>query len=182
MKSVIGTLLLAGLWMLLFGNFDLYTFALGLVVGAVAIAFSRPLAKRKGEAPVPDPPWRTPVGLLRRVWSFLRLAWLYSLEMIKCNFVMVRDVLKPHPNLTSAIFELEVPGLGPVGATLLGNLITLTPGSLVLDFDVATETFYIHTIYAQDVETMKRDYRQFARQISRVMGRQPAQVIMEGNG
>jgi multicomponent Na+:H+ antiporter subunit E len=116
-----------------------------------------------------------------RARALVRLAWLYAYEMIACNLMMARDVLRPGPSLAPAIFALEVPGLGPAGTTVLANLITLTPGSLVIDYDEPTETLYIHTIYARDVESMKRDYRRFARQIFRVIGREPSGAVSEAN-
>ncbi|MEW4568860.1 Na+/H+ antiporter subunit E [Tautonia sp. JC769] len=179
MRRLLGILLLSGLWMLLFGRFDALTFALGLLVGAGALALSRSVFGSDRLEPNARDQGRRRVGLLQRVWSAFKLAWYYSYEMIACNVVMARDVLRPSPELSPAIFALNVPGLGPAGTTLLANLITLTPGSLVIDFDPDGETLYIHTLYARDVDTMKRDYRRFARQVFRLMDREPPQAIRE---
>jgi multicomponent Na+:H+ antiporter subunit E len=178
-KQVVFALMLAGLWMLLFGQFDGYTFALGLVVGLAAMAYSRPLVERERRERIRQNPLRATVSTVVRAWAALRLSWLYTYEMIKCNLIMVRDVLRPRPKPTSATFSLEVPDLGPAGTTLLANLITLTPGSLTIDYDERAETLYIHTIYPEDVEQMRRDYRRFARQIFRVIGRQPSEAVLE---
>ena len=179
MKRVLGVLFLAGLWMLLFGQFDGLTFVVGLIVGAGATALSRSVFGGDQNEPNAQDGTRQSVGIVRRLWSLFKLTWYYTYEMIACNLMMVRDVLRPSPQLTPAIFALEVPGLGPAGTTLLANLITLTPGSLVIDFDPLRETLYIHTLYAQDVETMKRDYRRFARQVFRVTGREPSPALRE---
>ncbi|WP_169972740.1 Na+/H+ antiporter subunit E [Tautonia rosea] len=179
MKRVLGVLFLAGLWMLLFGKFDILTFGVGLIVGTGATAFSRSVfGGDQNELNAQDHS-KASVGIVPRVASLFRLVWDYTYEMIVCNLIMARDVLRPAPKLTPAIFALEVPGLGPAGTTLLANLITLTPGSLVIDFDPDHETLYIHTIYAENVDTMKRDYRRFARQVVRMMGREPSQALRE---
>ena len=172
-------LLLAGLWMLLFGRFDGLTFFAGLLAGAIAVGLSQSLFHNGRSQPSSRADQLGTVGLGLRVWSIIRLGWLYAYELIACNLMMVRDVLRLSPPLAPAIFALEVPGLGPAGTTILANLITLTPGSLVLDFEESTETLYIHTIYAQNVESMKRDYRRFARQIFRVIGREPSGPVLE---
>ncbi|WP_152053436.1 Na+/H+ antiporter subunit E [Tautonia marina] len=179
MRLVLGVLLLSGLWMLLFGQFDGLTFVVGLIVGVAAIRLSRSVFGSDASEPNADATTRPSVGIVQRLWSLVKLAWYYTYEIIACNLMMARDVLSPAPQLTPAIFALEVPGLGPAGSTLLANLITLTPGSLVIDFDPVGETLYIHTIYAQDVETMKRDYRRFARQVFRLTGREPSQALRE---
>ena len=179
MRAVLGVLFLSGLWMLLFGQFDVLTFLAGLLVGTGAIALSRSVFGSDQQEPVAEDRTRPRVGPLQRIWSLFKLVWYYAYEIVACNVMMARDVLKPSPRLEPAIFALEVPGLGPAGTTLLSNLITLTPGSLVIDFDPYREILYIHTIYAQDVDTMKRDYRRFARQIFRLMDREPTQALRE---
>lgn len=181
MKRVLGVLFLAGLWMLLFGQFDGLTFVVGLIVGYAATALSRSVFGTDQQEPNAQEESEPSVGTVPRIWSLFKLAWYYTYEMIACNLMMARDVIRPAPKLTPAIFALEVPGLGPAGTTVLANLITLTPGSLVIDFDPERETLYIHTIYAQDVDTMKRDYRRFARQVFRVMGREPSQALREAS-
>jgi multicomponent Na+:H+ antiporter subunit E len=165
--------------MLLFGQFDALTFVAGLLVGAASIALSRSVFGSGRQEPIAADQTRSRVGLIQRFLALFKLVWYYTYEMIACNVMMARDVLKPSPQLSPAIFSLEVPGLGPAGTTLLANLITLTPGSLVIDFDADREILYVHTIYAQDVDSMKRDYRRFARQVFRLMGREPSQALRE---
>ncbi len=63
---------------------------------------------------------------LPRFW-----AWLL-VEIVKSNLQVVRVVLNPRRRLSPSVVEIRTT-TGPVGQTLLGNAITLTPGTVTID-------------------------------------------------
>jgi multicomponent Na+:H+ antiporter subunit E len=176
-RTIATALGLAVLWMLLLGRFTPPYALGGLVVGYAAARLSRPLAGADEiePLPVPRPGDRRP-GLLARAAALLRLGGLYAYDLALTNLTMARDVLRATPRLEPGIFGVVVPGLGPAGVTLLANLVALTPGSLVIDFDERTRTLYVHTIYLHHAAAMERDILRFARLIRIVAGHDPDAV------
>ena len=59
-------------------------------------------------------------------------AWLGK-EVIKSSIEVARVVLSPKMNIEPEVVDIDVSELDPVDQALLGNSITLTPGTLTLD-------------------------------------------------
>ena len=64
---------------------------------------------------------------LPRYWGWLLL------EITKSSFDVARIILRRHPPISPTVVEFEAAPRGPVGQAILGNSITLTPGTLTLD-------------------------------------------------
>jgi len=59
-------------------------------------------------------------------------AWLL-LEIIKSSIDVARIILSRKMPITPTLVELEASTNGPVGQAILGNAITLSPGTVTLD-------------------------------------------------
>jgi multicomponent Na+:H+ antiporter subunit E len=64
---------------------------------------------------------------LPRYWGWLLL------EITKSSFDVARIILCRQPPISPTVVEFEAAPRGPVGQAILGNSITLTPGTLTLD-------------------------------------------------
>ena len=64
---------------------------------------------------------------LPRYWCWLLL------EITKSSFDVARIILRRQPPISPTVIEFEAAPRGPVGQAILGNSITLTPGTLTLD-------------------------------------------------
>jgi len=66
-------------------------------------------------------------------WRLLGFwAWLGS-EVVKSSLEVARVVLRRKIEVEPTVVDIDGSGLGPVDLVLLGNSITLTPGTLTLD-------------------------------------------------
>ncbi len=66
-------------------------------------------------------------------WRLLGFwAWL-GLEVVKSSIEVARVVLKPRIAVEPRLVDVDGRELGPVDLAVLGNSITLTPGTLTLD-------------------------------------------------
>jgi multicomponent Na+:H+ antiporter subunit E len=66
-------------------------------------------------------------------WRLLGFwAWL-GREVVLSSVEVARIVLRPRMDVKPKIVDIDGSGLGPVDLALLGNSITLTPGTLTLD-------------------------------------------------
>ena len=106
---------------------------------------------------------------LRRVWAIIKLIMLFIIELIKANIDVIKIVLSPkltnQPGIVAVTTKLET----DVEITLLAALISLTPGTVSMDFSQDSKTIYIHAINVPDKDEMIADiHNSFERAIKEV--------------
>jgi multicomponent Na+:H+ antiporter subunit E len=89
---------------------------------------------------------------LFRLWSFIKLAFIFIKELILSNIAIVKVVLKPKLDMSPAIFAMDTELTKDWQITLLSSLITLTPGTLVIDVSEDNKTLFIHAMNIGEVE------------------------------
>ncbi len=115
------SLMIFGLWLVLSGA------GWGAVLMALVLATALPLATRRFW---PAPP---------RVHSYgvaVRLVGRVLVDIVSANLTVARQVLGPVERLRPAFFEIPVELDDPFVATLLGGIISLTPGTVTIDVDM----------------------------------------------
>jgi multicomponent Na+:H+ antiporter subunit E len=152
-------LLLAILWIFLWGQFTFPAFVVGLVVGFAAIAFSRAVLGSERYV-------RSVFGTVRLVLGFLR-------ELVLANVQLARDILRPVPPFRPGFIAFDIRDLGPTETVFLSNLVSLTPGTLTVDSDDDGYTLYIHSVYAEDPEETRRSIRRLANLVHGALGQDP---------
>ena len=93
---------------------------------------------------------------LRRVFKLLKLVFLFIQELISSSFAVLKQVLDPKLNITPGIFTYETNLTGDYEVTALALLLTLTPGSVVMEVSEDGKTFYIH---AMDIKKSKSEIK-----------------------
>jgi multicomponent Na+:H+ antiporter subunit E len=149
-------LLLAIFWMFMTGNFSVLGFLAGFVIGFVGLTFSRHVL---GSA-----------RYVSNVAGLFRLIRVFLYELVVANVQLARDILRPVPPFQPGFLAFEVGDLPPLETVLLGNMISLTPGTLTVDASDDGTMLYIHTVYAQDPEKALRGFRMFADLIHGAIG------------
>lgn len=89
---------------------------------------------------------------LRRVAKIVKLIFLFIQELVLSSMSVLRWVLTPKLNITPGIFTYETKLEGDWQVTALALLLTLTPGSVVMEVSEEGNLFYIH---AMDLEEAK---------------------------
>jgi len=87
---------------------------------------------------------------MRRLWAILRLFYLFNLELFKSTIVVARQVTRPRLNIEPGIFKVETKLTKDWEITLLSGLITLTPGSVVMEIIPQEGIMYIHAMDATE--------------------------------
>lgn len=131
-------ILLAVLWMFMWGEFDLYTLLVGFAIGYILLA----LASREmldGGRPYGHRVWRVTVFSV----YFLRI-------LVKANLQVAWEIVTPGFHMTPAILRYDVSGMTDLQITTLANAITLTPGTLSVDVADGRDSLYVHCMYAKD--------------------------------
>ena len=89
---------------------------------------------------------------LKRVFKIIQLVLLFISELIQSSYFVLKLILTPRLNITPGIFKYKTQLNGDWEITALALLLTLTPGSVVMEVSEAGDEFYIH---AMDLEETK---------------------------
>ncbi|MFJ5767738.1 Na+/H+ antiporter subunit E [Lysinibacillus sp. NPDC093210] len=89
---------------------------------------------------------------LRRVFSIIKLLWLFNWELLLSSYNVLKQITTPKLNITPGIFTYKTELNGDWEITALALLLTLTPGSVVMEVSEDGDMFYIH---AMDIEQSK---------------------------
>ena len=139
-------LLLIGLWLHLSGKFDFFHIALGLVIVALVMFINAPLKDIKF---FKDDYF---------AWDCLQygalicyIPWLVS-EIVIASFQVAYLVLHPQMPVTPHLvkFRVNMPNLA--AKVILGNSITLTPGTVTIE--LSGDQFLVHALTQQSAENL----------------------------
>ncbi|MGM0845877.1 MAG: Na+/H+ antiporter subunit E [Bacillota bacterium] len=136
---------LAFLWMFLQVSFTSTSFIIGYILGLiVTFAFRRFFSSR---------------FYMERIVAVIKLILLFLKELILSNIEVVKTLLKPKLDIEPGIFALPTELKQNWEITLLANLISLTPGTLVMDVSYDNKILYIHTLDIPDVDKAVNDIK-----------------------
>lgn len=123
-------------WLLLSGHYDAFHLALGVLsVGLVVLLNRRDYIRDNASSHE-----RNGLHLLQWVGY---IAWL-SMEMILSAAFVVRCVLSPRMPIQPQLIQFESEQPNDLAKVILGNSITLTPGTLTVDID--GNRFLVHAL------------------------------------
>ena len=120
------------LWVALYGELSVGNVVGGLVVaGLLVILF---------------PTSRHSVRHVRP-WGALQLAWYVFISLITSTWTVVVAVLFPRSDRVEAsVKSVQVSTRSATAMTLMGNLITLTPGTMTVDIDESAGVLRVHVL------------------------------------
>lgn len=125
-------ILIAVLWVFLQDSFEITNFITGFIVGLSLIFIMRRFFPTE--------------FYLKKVFSIIHLIYLFIMELILSSVLMIKQILRPKLNITPGIFSFETELEGDLEITVLALLLTLTPGSVVLEITKDSNVFYIHAM------------------------------------
>ncbi|MEG9298805.1 Na+/H+ antiporter subunit E [Mangrovibacillus sp. Mu-81] len=148
---------LAFVWMFLSVSFTAQTFLIGYILGLIVIfAFRRFFSTR---------------FYLNRVTAVIKLLIMFIKELIMANISVLKVVIRPKLDFKPGIFALPTELKTDWEITLLANLITLTPGTLVVDVSYDNKILYIHAIDIADadeaIDEIKNSFEKAIMEVSR---------------
>lgn len=137
--QVLLNVIVAIAWMLFHNKWSAVTFFVGYGVGAVFIFllqrfFNQPFYGSK-------------------LWTSGRLVQLFIVELVKSTFVVIREVIRPRLTIRPGIYRVSTKLESDWEISLLSALITLTPGSVVMEVDKERGVLYLH---AMDAEVFRK--------------------------
>lgn len=91
---------------------------------------------------------------IKKMWAIFKLFLLFNKELVTSSAVVLKQICSPKLAIKPGIFTYETALKGDIEVTVLAMLLTLTPGSVVMEIDETGKVFYIH---AMDIEQSKAD-------------------------
>jgi multicomponent Na+:H+ antiporter subunit E len=138
-------LVLALLWAAMVGSVDPAHMAVGFAVGYLVLWALRPL--------LGDTRYFTKLPQLLRFTLFF--AW----ELVLSNLRVAWDVVTPWARRRPGVVGVPLDARTDAEITLLANLITLTPGTLSLDVSQDRRTLWVHAMFVDDPERLRRSLK-----------------------
>lgn len=97
---------------------------------------------------------------LRRPGVALRLLAVFAYDIVVANFQVARLVLGPNENLHAAFLEIPIDLDNDFAISLLASMITLTPGTVTVDYDPERSIIRVHALDTEDPDAMVEEIKQ----------------------
>lgn len=108
---------------------------------------------------------------LLRVVAVVNLIYIFTKELILANIAVLKVILKPKLDIKPGIFAYPTELKQDWEITVLANLITLTPGTLVVDVSPDNKVLYVHAMDIsdadEDIQGIKNTFEKAIMEVSR---------------
>lgn len=134
------------MWLIFSGRFDALHISFGVISVAVVLGLNRRLARNPHFS---MPGERSEPILLRRLPGYLLwLIWEIILANLQVAYLILHPKMPVNPRLLS--FDTHEPTAA--AKVILGNSITLTPGTLTID--IKGDRFVVHSLVPSSAESL----------------------------
>ncbi len=147
MTGAIWNLLLALAWVVLSGDFTGVNLMVGLVFGYVALVLIEPQVEALQGYPA-------------RIPRILRFLGFFIKELLLANLKVAFDILTPPWHMQPGVIAMPLEARTELEITMVANLISLTPGTLSLDVSDDRRVLYIHAMFLDDEEELRRNLKE----------------------
>lgn len=104
---------------------------------------------------------------MRRVVAAVVLAASFVWQLVLSGLATLRIILAPRTAAQPVLMRYEFSPMSEAGAALLASLVTLTPGSTVVDIDMASRSLLVHLLDGRDqagaAEGIRRHFERHVR-------------------
>ncbi|NPC93973.1 Na+/H+ antiporter subunit E [Bacillus sp. WMMC1349] len=143
--QILFNFILALCWMFLINDYSAVGFLSGYAIGLFSLFLLRRFFKQR--------------FYLINIWAIIVLLFIFIKELLLANLAVLKTILSPTLKNKPGIFAFETELTADWEITTLANLITLTPGTLVVDISEDRSTLYIHAVDIDDAEQAINDIR-----------------------
>lgn len=141
-KQFLLNILLTFLWVALTGQLNFANIGFGFILGFFVLWIKDRTGNDK--------------RYFFRVPKIIGFILFYFLEMIKANLQVAYDVVTPHYFMKPGIVGLPLDAKTDFEITMLSNMISLTPGTLVVDLSTDRKVMFVHVMYLKSREEFIR--------------------------
>lgn len=154
---------LTGLWVLLWGNLSVANVLGGLVLGTVVLLVF----------PLP----RLVVGVTVRPWRTIRLLARFLFDVVQASIQVAWAAVGPGPVPPSSVIVVQLVGRNELFQTIVGSMVSLVPGSLVVDLDGERGLLALHFFGVgshERLEAIRADVLALEQRVLRALATDPS--------
>lgn len=108
---------------------------------------------------------------LHRLLSVIKLIFIFIWELTLSSFVVIKQIISRRIDIEPGIFKYQTVLKGEWEVPTLALLLTLTPGSVVMEVTPEGDAFYIHAMdikrYRSDLERSLKKFEKAIMEVTR---------------
>ncbi|MEQ6916941.1 Na+/H+ antiporter subunit E [Halomonas aquatica] len=136
-------LLLGVAWVVLTGDFSGLNLLAGLIFGYLVLALIQPQVPSLA-------------GYAQRLPRLIRFVGFFLKELVMANLKVSYDIVTPPWYMKPGVIAMPLKASSEFEIALVANLISLTPGTLSLDVSDDRRVLYIHAMFLDDEQELRR--------------------------
>jgi len=144
MTGFFSNLMLALVWCALGGAFTGLNFLTGFIIGFLVLLVV--------QVKVPSIS-----GYAQRLLRLISFSGFFLREMIKANLRVAYDVITPTWYMKPGVIAVPLLAKTDIEVLFVTSLISLTPGTLVIDVSDDRRVLFIHAMFLQDEDELRDD-------------------------
>jgi multicomponent Na+:H+ antiporter subunit E len=109
------------------------------------------------------------VRFLRRLPHLVVFLVTFAVDIVMANLRVAFEVITPGYAMRVAIVRVPTATRTPLEATVLANVITLTPGTLTLEVDPDNYDLYVHGLYVDSIDDFRAQIATIERRLLKAM-------------
>jgi multicomponent Na+:H+ antiporter subunit E len=164
-----GLLWVTALWVMLWGNVSTANVISGLAVAVTVLAVSR-LPRRSDTA--------TSVRI--SPLAALHFAGFFVYKLVEANVFLAWEIVTPKNQINTGVVEVPLRTESNLATMIVANVITLTPGSLVLESVGSPPVLYVNVLHLHDLDRVRRDLLYIEELSVRAFGSERARAQLAG--
>ena len=106
---------------------------------------------------------------LKKIYYILSFIGFYLYSLIKANLLLAWDIVTPkdlhNPGIITIKLEIQQEG----GLLLFCNLVSRTPGTLVIDLEKETKEAVVHILYSNKELQIRKELRSIESRIKKII-------------
>jgi len=146
MMPFLSNIVLAFIWALFTGSLNIYSLLVGFLVGYGILG----LVSRGPDAS----------SYTIKVVQVVRFLIVFLKELLVSSIRVAYDVVTPTYYMRPGIIAIPLDAKTDLEITLLANVISLTPGTLSLDVSADRKTLYIHAMFIDNEDELRRGIKE----------------------
>lgn len=109
------------------------------------------------------------MNIFRRICRFNFFIAIYIVDLMVANFRVAYDIMTIRQHYRDGVIKVKIGQLSSMKRALLMNLITMTPGTICLNFDEVKMELTIHVMFMDGAEKViskiQNTYLPFIREV-----------------
>lgn len=97
--------------------------------------------------------------IFTKIYRIIAFLIFYIIEVILANMRIAYEIITPGKNMKPGVLAIPLDLKTDLEILTINNLITMTPGTLSLDVSTDRKVIYIHAMYIDDPDEIRRQIR-----------------------